>query len=235
MSIRYIEIRAPSEERRGDSGARQAARVGRGGAALATAAIGSFVAGTISTIAITFLAPLFTPADYFALIVLAFERSSALVWTLIASLYIGNVMLLILNYPLIRIWVKLLAIPRELLYSGILLFATFGVYSLSNSVVDLMVMYAIGVLGFFMRRYDFPVGPVILGVILGPLMEAQFRRALQVSEGELTTFFTRPLSLAILVLALVALVVPYLPALVKRLRGERPDQGRMIFGGGDED
>jgi putative tricarboxylic transport membrane protein len=96
-------------------------------------------------------------------------------------------------------------------------------------------MYAIGVLGFFMRRYDFPVGPVILGVILGPLMEAQFRRALQVSEGDLTVFVTRPLSLAILVLALVALVVPYLPALVKRLRGERPDQGRMIFGGGDED
>jgi putative tricarboxylic transport membrane protein len=166
---------------------------------------------------------------------LLFERSSALVWTLIASLYIGNVMLLILNYPLIRIWVKLLAIPRELLYSGILLFATLGVYSLSNSVVDLLVMYAIGVLGFFMRRYDFPVGPVILGVILGPLMEAQFRRALQVSEGDLTVFVTRPLSLTILVLALVALVVPYLPVLVKRLRGERPDQGRMIFGGGEED
>ena len=90
---------------------------------------------------------------------LLFERSSGLVWTLIASLYIGNVMLLILNYPLIRIWVKLLAIPKELLYAGILLFATLGVYSLSNSVVDLLVMYAIGVLGFFMRRYDFPVGP----------------------------------------------------------------------------
>jgi putative tricarboxylic transport membrane protein len=157
------------------------------------------------------------------------------VWTLIASLYIGNVMLLILNYPLIRIWVKLLAIPRELLYSGILLFATLGVYSLSNSVVDLLVMYAIGVLGFFMRRYDFPVGPVILGVILGPLMEAQFRRALQVSEGDIAIFVTRPLSLAILILALLALAFPYLPALLKRLRGERPEQARMMLGGGDED
>ncbi len=114
---------------------------------------------------------------------LLFERSSGLVWILIASLYIGNVMLLVLNYPLIRIWVRLLTIPKELLYSGILLFATLGVYSLSNSVVDLLVMYAIGVLGFLMRRYDFPVGPVILGVILGPLMETQFRRALQVSQG----------------------------------------------------
>ena len=103
-------------------------------------------------------------------------------WALIASLYIGNVMLLILNLPLIRIWVKLLEIPRPLLYSGILVFATLGVYSLSNSAVDLLVMYAIGILGFFMRRYDFPVGPVILGVILGPLMEAQFRRALSISQ-----------------------------------------------------
>ena len=166
---------------------------------------------------------------------LLMERSSGLVWTLIASLYIGNVMLLILNYPLIRIWVKLLAIPKELLYSGILLFATLGVYSLSNSVVDLLVMYAIGVLGFFLRRYDFPVGPVILGVILGPLMETQFRRALQVSQGDPTVFVTRPLSLAILLLALVALLLPYLPALIKRLRGEPVEQGRLIFGKGDED
>ena len=166
---------------------------------------------------------------------LLFERSSGLVWTLIASLYIGNVMLLILNYPLITIWVKLLAIPKELHYSGILLFATLGVYSLSNSVVDLLVMYAIGVLGFFMPRYDFPVGPVIMDVILGPLMEAQFRRALQVSQGDPTIFFTRPHSLTILLLALVAYVLPYLPALIKRLRGERPEQGRLIFGEGKED
>src|ERR687893_3110770 len=166
---------------------------------------------------------------------LLFERSSALVWTLIASLYIGNVMLLILNYPLIRIWVKLLEIPKPLLYSGILVFATLGVYSLSNSVVDLLVMYAIGILGFFMRRYDFPVGPVILGVILGPLMEAQFRRALSISQGDLSIFVTRPLSLVILLLALVALLLPYLPALAKRLRGERLESNRTVFGEGEED
>ena len=166
---------------------------------------------------------------------LLFENSSDLVWALIASLYVGNVMLLILNLPLIRIWVKLLEIPKPLLYSGILVFATLGVYSLSNSVVDLLVMYAIGILGFFMRRYDFPVGPVILGVILGPLMEAQFRRALSISQGDLSIFVTRPLSLVILLLALVALLLPYLPALVKRLRGERPESNRTVFGEGDED
>ena len=108
-------------------------------------------------------------------------------------------------------------------------------HSLSNSVIDLLVMYAIGVLGFFMRRYDFPVGPGILGVILGPLMEAQFRRALQVSEGDPTVFFTRPLSLGILLLALVALILPYIPALLNRLRGEQPGQGRTVFGEGNED
>jgi putative tricarboxylic transport membrane protein len=166
---------------------------------------------------------------------LLFENSPDLVWALIASLYVGNVMLLILNLPLIRIWVKLLEIPKPLLYSGILVFATLGVYSLSNSVVDLLVMYAIGILGFFMRRYDFPVGPVILGVILGPLMEAQFRRALSISQGDLSIFVTRPLSLVILLLALVALLLPYLPALAKRLRGERPESNRTVFGEGDED
>ena len=166
---------------------------------------------------------------------LLFENSPDLVWALIASLYIGNVMLLILNLPLIRIWVKLLEIPKPLLYSGILVFATLGVYSLSNSVVDLLVMYAIGILGFFMRRYDFPVGPVILGVILGPLMEAQFRRALSISQGDLSVFVTRPLSLAILLLAVVALLLPSLPALVTRLRGERPESNRTVFGEGDED
>jgi putative tricarboxylic transport membrane protein len=166
---------------------------------------------------------------------LLFENSPDLVWALIASLYVGNVMLLILNLPLIRIWVKLLKLPKPLLYSGILVFATLGVYSLSNSVVDLLVMYVIGILGFFMRRYDFPVGPVILGVILGPLMEAQFRRALSISQGDLSIFVTRPLSLVILLLALVALLLPYLPALAKRLRGERPESNRTVFGEGDED
>ena len=166
---------------------------------------------------------------------LLFENSPDLVWALIASLYIGNVMLLILNLPLIRIWVKVLEIPRPLLYSGILVFATLGVYSVSNSAVDLLIMYAIGILGFFMRRYDFPVGPVILGVILGPLMEAQFRRALSISQGDPSIFVTRPLSLAILLLALVALLLPYLPTLISRLRGQRPESGRAVFGEGEED
>jgi putative tricarboxylic transport membrane protein len=159
---------------------------------------------------------------------LLFVNSPELVWALIASLYIGNVMLLILNLPLIRLWVKILSIPRPILYGAILVFATLGVYSVANSLVDVLIMYVIGVIGFFMRRYDFPVGPMILGVILGPLMEQQFRRALQISQGDLSIFITRPISLVILLLALAAMVLPQLPRLLGRGR-------RFSVGTGSED
>ncbi|MDQ4035438.1 MAG: tripartite tricarboxylate transporter permease [Chloroflexota bacterium] len=159
---------------------------------------------------------------------LLFANSPELVWALIASLYVGNVMLLVLNLPLIRLWVKILAIPRPLLYSAILVFATLGVYSLANSLVDVLIMYLIGVLGFLMRRYDFAVGPMILGVILAPMLEAQFRRALQLSQGDLSVFVTRPISAILLLIAVGTLVVPYLPRLLGR--GQR-----LVFGTGSQD
>jgi putative tricarboxylic transport membrane protein len=142
-----------------------------------------------------------------------FTKNSELVWTLIASLYVANVMLLALNLPLIRVWVKVLEVPRELLYAGILVFATLGVYSLSGSTTEVLVMYAIGVLGFFMRRYDFPIAPVILGVILGPLMEVQARRALVGSGNDLGVFVGRPLTIVLLLIGLAAFIVPNLPGL----------------------
>ncbi|MFN3373846.1 MAG: tripartite tricarboxylate transporter permease, partial [Chloroflexus sp.] len=142
---------------------------------------------------------------------LLFQKAPDLVWTLIASLYIGNMMLLILNLPLIRIWVKILTIPRPLLYSGILVFGTLGVYSMANSVIDVLLMYAIGVIGFFMRRFQLPVGPAILGLILLPLAEAQFRRALAISQGDLSVFVTRPLALGLLLAALAHSCCPICP------------------------
>jgi putative tricarboxylic transport membrane protein len=157
-----------------------------------------------------------------------FATNSELVWTLIASLYVGNVMLLALNLPLIRLWVKVLEVPRELLYAGILVFATLGVYSLSASVVEVLVMYAIGVMGFFMRRFDFPIAPVILGVILGPLMETQARRALVGSGNDLGVFFGRPLTVILLILAVFAFVLPLVPAVMGWRRG-------AASGGGAED
>jgi putative tricarboxylic transport membrane protein len=154
---------------------------------------------------------------------LLFERAPDLVWALIASLYLGNVMLLVLNLPLVRIWVKLLEVPRELLYSLILVFATFGVYAISNSVTDVLIMYVVGVIGFFMRRYDFPLAPLVLGLILGPLMEAQLRRALSISQGDWTVFLTRPLSLSLLLLAAAVVVVPRVSRVVTAARERRAD------------
>ena len=136
---------------------------------------------------------------------LLFETQPLLIWGLVASLYIGNVILLILNLPLVGIWVKLLSIPRPLLYAGILIFATLGAYGLRNSWFDLFLLYVIGVVGFLMRRYDIPVAPVLVGMILGPLSEQQFRRALAISQGDLSIFVRQPI--AATVLAITALVL----------------------------
>lgn len=147
-----------------------------------------------------------------------FTNSGSLVWGLIASLYIGNVMLLILNLPLAGLWVRLLAVPQPLLYAGILVFSTLGVYSLSNSIFDLMLLFVVGIIGFLMRRYDFPVAPAIIGLILGPLAEAQFRRALTISQGDASVFVTHPLSLFLLLAALAVVAVPMILRLLARNR-----------------
>jgi putative tricarboxylic transport membrane protein len=146
---------------------------------------------------------------------LLFESQGPLVWGLIASLYIGNVILLILNLPLIGIWVKVLSIPRPQLYAGILVFATLGAYSLHQSWVDLLTLYVFGLLGFAMRRWDVPVGPAVIGLILGPLAETQFRRALSIAQGDATVFLTQPISAGVLALTALVLVAPWI---VRRLR-----------------
>src|SRR4029450_10930466 len=104
---------------------------------------------------------------------LLFDEQPALVWGMIASLFVGNLMLLVLNLPLAPVWARLLRVPRPHLYAGILLFAALGVYAVNGSAVDLVVLYAIGALGLLMRRFGLPVAPAIIGVILGPLAEQQ--------------------------------------------------------------
>lgn len=149
---------------------------------------------------------------------------STLVWTLIASLYIGNVMLLVLNLPLVGLWVQILRVPAPYLYGGILMFATVGTYGISRSVFDLVLLYAIGLAGFFMRRFDFPTSPVIIGMILGPLAEQQFRRAMTISQGDLGVFVTRPISATLLALAVIALLTPLFFALKARRTARLPLQ-----------
>jgi putative tricarboxylic transport membrane protein len=147
---------------------------------------------------------------------LLFQTQPELVWGLIASLYVGNVILLVLNLPLIGIWVKVLSIPRELLYGGILVFATLGAYSLHQSWVDLLTLYVFGLLGFAMRRWDIPVAPVIIGLILGPLAETQFRRALSISQGDASVFVTQPISATLLALSAAAIIGPWFWRRLKR-------------------
>ena len=137
-----------------------------------------------------------------------FETSSGLVWALIASLYIGNIMLLVLNLPLVGLWVKLLRVPRAPLYAGILIFATVGVYGMRQSAFDLYLMLALGIAGVVMRRYDFPMAPAIMGLILGPYAEAHLRNAVSIGEGSFAVLFERPMSAVLLAIVALVLVTP---------------------------
>jgi putative tricarboxylic transport membrane protein len=149
---------------------------------------------------------------------LLFSSRPDLVWTLIASLYVGNVMLLVLNLPLARVWARVMLVPRPLLFGGILVLASLGTYSLNSSALDVVLLFAAGVVGCAMRAYDVPLVPAVLGLVLGPLSEQQFRRALAISEGDVTVFLTRPISAALLALAVLALVLPVVLANVMPTR-----------------
>jgi putative tricarboxylic transport membrane protein len=140
---------------------------------------------------------------------LLFENSPALIWGLIASLYVGNVMLLVLNLPLVGFWVRLLALPQPLLYGGIMVFAVLGVYAAGQSILDLVSLLLIGLAGFAMRRFDIPVAPTVVGLILGPMAEQQFRRAMTISQGDATVFLTQPIAAALIALALLLLIGPW--------------------------
>src|SRR5687768_5964234 len=147
---------------------------------------------------------------------LLFSSRPDLVWTLIASLYIGNAMLLVLNLPLVGVWARVMLVPRPLLFGGILVLASLGTYSLNSSALDVVLLFAAGVVGCAMRAHDVPLVPAVLGLVLGPLAELQFRRALAISEGDPSVFVTRPLCAALLAASAVALILPVV------FKGRRP-------------
>ncbi|AXV16986.1 tripartite tricarboxylate transporter TctA [Neorhizobium sp. SOG26] len=146
---------------------------------------------------------------------LLFATNPQLVWGLIASLLIANLMLLVLNLPLVGLWVRLLTIPKPWLYSGILVFATLGTIGANPSVFELGMLLVFGLVAYVMRVFDYPIAPVIVGLILGPLAEQQLRRALSISQGDVTTLVQSPIAAVLLGLAAIALILP----LVLRLRG----------------
>ncbi|NUW34954.1 tripartite tricarboxylate transporter permease [Nonomuraea sp. SMC257] len=145
-----------------------------------------------------------------------FDHNPALVWGMIASLFIGNTMLLVLNLPLAPLWARVLRIPRPYLYAGIVVFAALGVYALNGTVVDLVVLYVLGLLGFAMRRFGLPVAPAVIGMILGPMAEIQLRRALAIGAGDVTVLVKSPVAVVLLLLALGALLTPLVRKLAVR-------------------
>ena len=143
----------------------------------------------------------------------------ALFWGLIASMWIGNLMLIILNLPLIGVWVKMLTIPYRHLYPAILVFCCIGVYTVNNTNFDIFMTAIFGIAGYLFYKLGCEAPPLLLGFVLGPMMEENFRRALLLARGDFTVFFTRPLSLGLLIAAAALVVIVALPA-VKKTREE---------------
>ncbi|MBF6618245.1 MAG: tripartite tricarboxylate transporter permease [Candidimonas sp.] len=145
-----------------------------------------------------------------------FTRDPELIWGLIASLYIGNCMLLVLNLPLVGLWVRLLYIPKPQLYAGILVFAMIGIWGVSGSVFELGLMAGLGVVSYVMRVYGFPIAPLLIGLILVPLTENQLRTALAAGQGDFMVLIESPLALSFFVVALLFLTVPWVLGKLKR-------------------
>jgi putative tricarboxylic transport membrane protein len=146
-------------------------------------------------------------------------QSPGVFWGIVASMYIGNIMLLVLNLPLIGVWVQVLKVPYKILFPLILLLCLIGVYSIGNSIFDLYVMIGFGLLGYLMRKFGYEPAPLVLAFVLGPIMENNLRKSLIISDGAFDTFVTRPISLTCLVLAVLILLSPLLP----RLRARRKE------------
>jgi putative tricarboxylic transport membrane protein len=149
---------------------------------------------------------------------LLIQQQPQLFWSFIASMYVGNVVLLILNPPLVGIFVNLLRIPYAFLYPSILAFATFGVYAVNHSVVDIWIMIGMGLLGFVLRKIDFEIAPIVLGLVLAPMIELSFRQSLTMSAGSYAISFTRPISAVMLLTGVALLLLGLRPVLVRAVR-----------------
>jgi putative tricarboxylic transport membrane protein len=139
---------------------------------------------------------------------LLFKEHADVAWGVIASFYVGNVILLILNLPLIGIWVKILKIPYGILCGIIMAFMILGAYSIGSSAFDVMVMALFGVVGYLLRKFDFPLAPIVLTLILGPLMERSLRQSLEISQGSFGIFLSSPIAVVLLTLAALFLIAP---------------------------
>ena len=154
-----------------------------------------------------------------------FKEHPQVAWGVIASMYIGNVMLLILNLPLVGIWVKILKVPYSILFAIIMGFMLLGAYATDNSAFDIMTMLLFGVIGYLLRKVDIPLAPAVLTLILGPLMEKNLRRSLEMSQGDFGIFAESPMAMGLLIAAAVVLLLPLLKYLIPRKapKSDSPD------------
>jgi putative tricarboxylic transport membrane protein len=143
-------------------------------------------------------------------------KQPELFWGMIASMWIGNLMLVIINLPLVGVWVTLLRVPYRLLFPSIIVFCCIGIYSINNSPTDVMISAAYGMVGYWLIKHDFEAAPMLLGFVLGPLMEENLRRAMLIARGDASVFFTRPISGGLLAVAILLLVLAVLPMIRKR-------------------
>lgn len=157
---------------------------------------------------------------------LLFQSDPGLVWAIVASMYIGNLVLLVLNLPLVGLFVKLLKIPTPLLFSGVMAFVVLGAYALTFNIFSMLLLLVFGALGYFMQEYDFPLAPAVLALVLEPLLETNLRRALDITGGDLTTFVTRPASLVLLLVCVGAASLP----LVQRARRRGSPREEVMSG-----
>jgi putative tricarboxylic transport membrane protein len=139
---------------------------------------------------------------------LLLRQHSDIFWGVVTSMYIGNAMLLVLNLPLIPLWVKILKIPYPILFPLILLFCVIGSYSLNNNIVEVLIMIVFGIVGYLMKKFEYEAAPLILAMVLSPMMEDALRQSLVVSHGNILIFFTRPISVTLLSIALILLIFP---------------------------
>ncbi|MDK1376500.1 MULTISPECIES: tripartite tricarboxylate transporter permease [unclassified Sinorhizobium] len=140
----------------------------------------------------------------------------ALFWGVIVSMWVGNLLLVILNLPLIGVWVRLLTVPYSVLFPAILAFASIGVYSVNSNTFDLYVMAAFGLFGYALSKLDFEPAPMLLGFVLGPLLEEHLRRAMVISHGDPSVFATRPISATLLILAVLVTAIAFVPSIAKK-------------------
>jgi putative tricarboxylic transport membrane protein len=155
---------------------------------------------------------------------LLMTQNPALFWGVVASMYIGNAMLLVLNMPLIGMWVQVLKLPYRVLFPLILMFCIVGVFASGNAVFDVFVMVVFGVLGYLMRKFGYEPAPLVLAFVLGPMLENNLRKSLILSHGEFMIFLERPISAACLVLAAIALLAPLVPNFARRREKLATDQ-----------